>query len=95
MFFSPRDECDTVVWTFAYAKSRWPIYPGGGLRPFRWLVKRGLETELDLDFYLIENLADPNPSLEGMKLSRFDRALGLNRERIDSVYRGKVAVRTA
>jgi len=89
MFFSPRDECDTVVWTFAYAKSRWPIYPGGGLRPFRWLVKRGLETELDLDFYLIENLADPNPSLEGMKLSRFDRPLALNRERIQQIYRGE------
>jgi hypothetical protein len=26
-----------------------------------------------------------------MKLSRFDRVLGLNRERIDRVYRGRVA----
>jgi hypothetical protein len=91
MFFCPREEGETVVWTFAYAKSRWPIYPGGGLRPLRWLVRRSLERELDLDFSLIENLADLNPALEGMKLGRFDRPLALNRERIQQVYRGEPA----
>ena len=30
------------------------------------------------------------PGIDGMKLSRFDRVLGLNRERIERVYRGKV-----
>jgi hypothetical protein len=32
------------------------------------------------------------PLIEGMKLNRFDRPLGLNRERIDLLYRGCPAV---
>ena len=88
MFFSPREECETAVWTFAYARSRWPIYPAGALRPFRWLVRNGLKREIQRDVDLIENLADHNPALEGMKLGRFDRPLGLNRERIQRIYRG-------
>jgi hypothetical protein len=38
---------------------------------------------------MLENLADKDPGAEGMKLSRFDRVLGLNRERIQKIYRGK------
>jgi hypothetical protein len=34
-------------------------------------------------------LADKNPDIDGMKLSRFDRVLGLNRERIEAIYRGQ------
>jgi hypothetical protein len=37
---------------------------------------------------ILEGLADKNPNIEGMKLSRFDRVLGLNRERIERIYRG-------
>ena len=48
---------------------------------------------LGLDVRILEGLADKNPSIEGMKLSRFDRVLGLNRERIESIYRGNGAVR--
>ena len=40
------------------------------------------------DVKLLSDLADHGTGLEGMKLSRFDRILGLTRERIDRVYRG-------
>ena len=40
-----------------------------------------------MDMTLLANIADPSPSLDGMKLSRFDRILGLTRERIDRIYR--------
>jgi hypothetical protein len=32
---------------------------------------------------------DKNPNIEGMILSRFDKVLGLNRERIQRIYRGQ------
>ena len=38
---------------------------------------------------ILESLADKSPGIEGMKLSRFDKVLGLNRERIERVYRGR------
>jgi len=41
---------------------------------------------------ILEGLADQRANLEGMKLSRFDKALGLNRERIERVYRGRSPV---
>jgi phenylpropionate dioxygenase-like ring-hydroxylating dioxygenase large terminal subunit len=94
IFFTPLTEQETALTTFAYIKSSYPG-PAGGVRLVKpWLI-RMLRREVELDIRILEDLADKNPSLEGMKLSRFDRALGLNRERIDSVYRGKVAVRTA
>jgi len=37
---------------------------------------------------MLEHMADKNPSIDGMKLSRFDRVLGLTRERIQRIYRG-------
>jgi hypothetical protein len=79
--------CDTAVFTFAFTKSR---YPGkyGGVRLFKWLMRSQLDYEIQLDVRILEGLADKNPSIEGMKLSRFDRVLGLNRERIERIYRG-------
>jgi hypothetical protein len=44
--------------------------------------------EVDLDVRILAGLANKDPNIAGMKLSRFDRVLGLNRERIDRVYRG-------
>jgi hypothetical protein len=37
---------------------------------------------------ILEGLADKSTAIDGMKLSRFDRVLGLNRERIERIYRG-------
>src|SRR5262249_51180301 len=88
IFFTPIDERETAVITFAYTKSRYPG-PAGAVRPFKWLVIHLLDHELRLDVRILENLADYNPLIDGMKLSRFDRVLGLNRERIARVYRGQ------
>ena len=53
-----------------------------------WKLRSQLDYEIQLDVKILEGLADKNPSIDGMKLSRFDKVLGLNRERIERVYRG-------
>lgn len=92
IFFTPADEHETVLTTFAFTKSR---YPGsaGGMRLFKWLMRRKLDYEIQLDVRILEGLADKNPNIDGMKLSRFDKVLGLNRERIERIYRGKNGTR--
>ncbi|MBI2807999.1 MAG: Rieske 2Fe-2S domain-containing protein [Planctomycetes bacterium] len=87
IFFVPVDASGTAIFTFAFTKSRYPG-PAGGARLFRWLMRSQLDYEIGLDVKILEGLADKNPSIEGMKLSRFDRVLGLNRERIERIYRG-------
>ncbi len=89
IFFTPVEANLTRVTSFTFAKSRWPFGPAGGLRPFRWLMRKHLRREIGLDLNSLKGLASHNPSIEGMKLSRFDKALGLNRERIDRIYRKK------
>jgi phenylpropionate dioxygenase-like ring-hydroxylating dioxygenase large terminal subunit len=88
IFFVPIDDTETAVFTFAYTKSSYPG-PAGGARLLAWLMKRKLDYEIRLDVNILEGLADKDTRLEGMKLSRFDKALGLNRERIAKVYRGQ------
>jgi phenylpropionate dioxygenase-like ring-hydroxylating dioxygenase large terminal subunit len=88
IFFTPVDDQETAITTFAFTKSRYPLRPHGGVPFFGWLLRRNLKHEIDLDVRILENLADKNPSIDGMKLSRFDRVLGLNRERIQRIYRG-------
>jgi hypothetical protein len=51
------------------------------------MIRKMLDHEIKLDVRILENLADKSTHLDGMKLSRFDRVLGLNRERIDKIYR--------
>lgn len=86
IFFTPVDEQETAIITFAYTKSKYPG-PAGCARLFRWYMMRMLDHEIRQDVRILENLADKNPTIEGMKLSRFDRVLGLNRERLETVYR--------
>lgn len=88
IFFTPVDEKRTDLMTFAFAKSRWPG-PAGGLRLFRWLMRKHIDREIRLDLEILKGLASHETGIEGMKLSRFDRVLGLNRERIERVYRGQ------
>ena len=85
--FWPVDGATTAISTWCFAKSRHKV-PGGGLKPFRGLMRRLLDYEVRLDVAILEGLAVKDPDIEGMKLSRFDKVLGLNRERIDRVYRG-------
>jgi hypothetical protein len=87
IFFTPRDEQETAVTTFAYSKSRYPG-PHGAARLFRRFFRRMLDHEIEQDKRILENLAELDTSIEGLKLSRFDRVLGLNRERLEQIYRG-------
>ena len=87
VFLTPIDASRTDVMTFAYARSAWPG-PAGALRLFRWLMRKHLAKEIGFDVDILDGLASYETGLEGMKLSRFDRVLGLNRERIGRVYRG-------
>ena len=85
---TPLSASETAVWSFAYARSRW-LLPGGGLPFFQWLMRRKLDAEIKVDVDLVEGLASLDPSIEGMKLGRFDKILGLTRERIAKIYRGQ------
>ncbi len=86
LFYVPEEDRTTNVVSFMYARSRWPL-PGLGLTCFGGIYRRETDIEISRDMTLLANLADPSPSLDGMKLSRFDRILGLTRERIDRIYR--------
>jgi phenylpropionate dioxygenase-like ring-hydroxylating dioxygenase large terminal subunit len=88
IFFVPIDAEETALFTFAFTKSSYPG-PAGGMRLFKWLLVRKLDHEIQLDVRILEGLADKRTSIEGLKLSRFDKVLGLNRERIERVYRGQ------
>jgi phenylpropionate dioxygenase-like ring-hydroxylating dioxygenase large terminal subunit len=91
-FFVPEEEGVSRVATFAGVRSRWPFGPGGGVRPFRWRMRRSVRTAIDEDVRLLENLADQGVEIEGMKLSRFDRVLSLTRERLRRIYYGDGAI---
>jgi len=88
IFFVPMSENETSLITLAYTRSRYPG-PAGCMRLFKWLMRKKLDHEIRLDVRILENLVDYNTSIEGMKLSRFDKVLGLNRERIARIYRGE------
>lgn len=88
IFFHPVHDQRTAVTTFGYVKSTYPG-PYGGVRLFKNQLAKILAHEVWLDVEILENLADKNPNITGMKLSRFDRVLGLNRERIERIYRGR------
>lgn len=86
VFFNPLDAEHTELVTFPFIKPpdrswrNWFLF-----KPtLRWLVDR----EITLDKHMVESLADKNPAIDGMKLSRFDKTLGLHRGRIDRIYRG-------
>jgi phenylpropionate dioxygenase-like ring-hydroxylating dioxygenase large terminal subunit len=89
IFFWPIDAHETGITSFAYVKSRAPVGPAGGARVFRWLMRWKLDAEIKLDVRVLESLASHDCGIEGLKLSRFDRVLGLNRERLARVYRGR------
>lgn len=89
MFVTPMDDTTCKITTFAFAKSRWKWFPWhGGLGFYRNVLRNQLDKEITLDGKTVEELADKEIAMEGMKLSRFDKALMLNRERIERIYRG-------
>jgi len=86
VFFVPESTEVTQLFVLAYARSgRWGAFAQKYfLTP---IIKRLLKLEVELDIGIIESIADKDPQLSGMRLSRFDRVLGLNRSRISSIYR--------
>jgi phenylpropionate dioxygenase-like ring-hydroxylating dioxygenase large terminal subunit len=87
IFYFPASDRETTLWVLGYARTRW-FTPMLWLRLFRWIMARETVKEIGKDMEVLKGLASYNPSLEGMKLGRFDRALGLHRERIQRIYRG-------
>jgi len=49
------------------------------------LFRREIDREVRQDISMLEHMASKNVR---MKLNRFDKVLGLTRERIDRIYRG-------
>ncbi|MHC4390338.1 MAG: Rieske 2Fe-2S domain-containing protein [Planctomycetota bacterium] len=87
VFFNPRDAQTTELVTFAFTS----LSPKGRLGINRWLMPifaRLIEHEIELDKAMVERMADKSPGLKGHKLGRFDKALGENRRRIETIYRG-------
>jgi phenylpropionate dioxygenase-like ring-hydroxylating dioxygenase large terminal subunit len=84
-YFAPVDERRSMVMTFGHVYSRWPV-PRALTRAASGFVRRKITATIDEDVWLLRNLADHETSLEGMKLGRFDRVLGLTRERVARVY---------
>lgn len=87
VFFVPVTETSTRI--FAYTFMKYKLTDNLGLNIFvkpamTWIV----EKEVSLDKNMIEKIQDKNISLKGTKLTRFDRALSVNRTRIQKIYRG-------
>ena len=86
-YFVPEDEDRTTIVSFGFLTVRSPL-----LRYFQrtaaHLFREKIRQTVDEDVFLLENLADKSPALEGMKLSRFDSILGLTRERLRRIYDG-------
>ena len=94
IFFVPVDGTTTQAVSITYAKSRYPG-PAGGLRLARWLLRRKIDEEVRADVEMLHHLCDYEPSIDGMKLSRFDKVMGMTRERIRTIYRGESASKIA
>ncbi|MDX1958910.1 MAG: Rieske 2Fe-2S domain-containing protein [Leptospiraceae bacterium] len=86
VFFNPIDKDKTQVIAFTFMKYR--LLGNLGLNLFikpamKWIVNY----EVLLDKQMIESIANKEVSLKGTKLSKFDKSLGPNRNRIEKVYR--------
>lgn len=89
LFFTPAADDRTLIETIVFGKTALPG-PRQGANLYGPLIARFARGEVDGDCAILAKLADKRPELRGMKLSRFDQPLGLHRERIDRIYRGRV-----
>ncbi len=87
VFFTPTTPDETLLTTIGFVQASY-IGPVGGARVIKPVLRRMLDRELTLDCRTLGNLADKSTDLDGLRLGRFDRALVLNRERIERIYRG-------
>lgn len=86
-FFVPTDASTTTIVTFGFLSVNRALFRILD-EPVAWLFRRKLERTVEEDARIVENLADPSPHLEGMKLGRFDAILGLTRDRLARIYYG-------
>jgi phenylpropionate dioxygenase-like ring-hydroxylating dioxygenase large terminal subunit len=84
-YFVPVDADRSMVVTFGHLQARWPGL-GWLTRRMGWFVRKKIKSTIDEDAWLLENLADQDTDLVGMRLSRFDKVLGLTRERLERIY---------
>ena len=75
-------------WSCSYT-ARCPGRAGRCCGRWRGIMLHEFRREIGADVKLLANMADYSPGMEGMKLSRFDKILGLTRERINRIYRGQ------
>ena len=54
----------------------------------RWKMRQKIDREIQADVDMLHHLADYDAGIDGLKLSRFDKVMGLTRERIAKIYRG-------
>ena len=84
-YFVPVDVDRSMVLTFGHVSSRWPV-PEALTRSASGFVRRKIRATIDEDAWLLRNLADHRTGLDTMTLGRFDRVLGLVRERVARIY---------
>lgn len=87
-YFVPEDEKNTQIVTFGFLSSKWPLFPQLG-KHLGWFVRQKIASTVGEDAQILENLADDSTHMEGMKLSRFDRVLGMTRVRTRRIYYGE------
>jgi phenylpropionate dioxygenase-like ring-hydroxylating dioxygenase large terminal subunit len=88
LFFTPVNDRTTKVFSITYAKSRYSL-PGGGLPLVRWKLRAEAKREIQADAEILKHMSSYDTGMQGMKLGRFDKPLGLIRERINRVYRAR------
>lgn len=94
-FFCPVDEHTTRLVLFPAFRLPWSNAFNTCCLWFREIARQMVRFEIAQDARMIDQLADTNIEIEGMKLSRFDRTLGLHRERIEKIYRASAATETS
>jgi vanillate O-demethylase monooxygenase subunit len=87
VFFNPVDDARTELFSFLFVNARMPRWASvAALAIFRPVILRLADLEVRLDKAMLESLASQDPSLDGLKLGRFDKALVACRKRLDAVY---------
>ncbi len=90
VFFNPISEFSLQLIAFTYMS--YPLFGHFGLNLLiKPAIKQIVNLEILRDKKILEKILDKNPSVAGMKLTRFDRSLGPNRKRIDRIYRGNIS----
>ena len=89
VFFTPIDEKTTKIFALSYMK--YELLGNFGMNlllgPALTLLS---ELEIELDSQILKSFASMETSLKGTKLTKFDKALQQNRNRIEKIYRNNV-----